>query len=399
MTCAFALPELVSRNPFLQDMEDQGYLIDFIGGYLVVYGLPYLGKDGGLKYGDWMSPLDIGNAVIDPPKDHQAWWRGERPHDQTGRELRLGGGPNRISVTPDLVADYSFSFKLHEAGQMRAYRSFEEKILTYIEAITGPARSVFPDASPLRGIEIKAAAQNSPLRFPDTLSARYNMNDLTGLLRGKKAAIVGLGGTGAYILDFIARTHLERIALFDDDKVHIHTIFRFPGFILRAIGELKVEALSRQYAQWHGGIDAFPDKITAANIEKLAGYDFVFVSVDDGLARRLIVDWLSTNGIPYIDCGMGLERAKSGLSGFVRVTGTDRRAFEENAGTAQLPVENGKDNEYRKQAQIAEFNALNATLAVIRFKQHFGLIERIDTSSCHIFDSATLEIDSMERAS
>ena len=42
-------------------------------------------------------------------------------------------------------------------------------------------------------------------------------------------AIIGLGGTGSYILDFIARTHLERIALFDDDKVHVHTIFRIPG--------------------------------------------------------------------------------------------------------------------------------------------------------------------------
>jgi tRNA A37 threonylcarbamoyladenosine dehydratase len=86
------------------------------------------------------------------------------------------------------------------------------------------------------------------------MSARYRMNDVSSLLRGKKVAIIGLGGTGSYILDFIARTHLERITLFDDDKVHVHTIFRVPGFIPRAIGELKVEALARQYGQWHAGL-------------------------------------------------------------------------------------------------------------------------------------------------
>src|SRR3989442_1053875 len=83
------------------------------------------------------------------------------------------------------------------------------------------------------------------------MSARYHINDISALLRGKKVAIIGLGGTGAYILDFIARTHLERIALFDDDKVHVHTIFRVPGFIPGAIKGLKVDALARQYGHWH----------------------------------------------------------------------------------------------------------------------------------------------------
>ncbi|EPR17927.1 hypothetical protein M527_14495 [Sphingobium indicum IP26] len=63
-------------------------------------------------------------------------------------------------------------------------------------------------------------------------------------MRGIKVAIIGLGGTGAYILDFIARTHLEKIGLFDDDKVHIHTLFRIPGFIHRAVGMKKVDALA-----------------------------------------------------------------------------------------------------------------------------------------------------------
>ena len=394
MACALGLPELANHNPFIRDLDEMGYQVDFIGAHLVIYGLPYLDFEGNLKYGDWASPVDLNVAVIDPPSNHQAWWRGSRPHDGTKRELRLGGGAHRLTVTSDFIADFSFSFKLSEDGQMRTYRSFEEKVRTYLDVITAPALAAYPDAARHQGIKVKAAAQDSPLRYPDTMSARYQMNDVSSLLRGKKAAIVGLGGTGSYILDFIARTHLERIGLFDDDKVHVHTIFRIPGFIPNAIEGLKVEALARQYGQWHAGIDAVPERITLKNIERLRAFDFVFVSVDEGPARKLIVDWLSKEGVPYVDCGMGLDRSKVGLSGFVRITGTDRSAFERNVGTARLPVENAKNDEYRKQAQIAELNALNAAMAVIRFKQHFKILDRESELTWHTFDTATLEIDS-----
>jgi hypothetical protein len=398
MACALGLPELASHNPFIKDLDELGYHVGFAGGYLVIYGLPYLDQEGGLKYGDWVSPLDLSEALIDAPKDHQAWWRGSRPHDQSKRELRLGGGPHRVTVAEDFVTDYSFSFKLHESGEMRSYRSFEEKAQTYLDAITAPALTAYPNATPLRGIEIKAAAQGSPLKFPDTMSARYHINDISSLLRGKTVAIIGLGGTGSYILDFIARTHLERIALFDDDKVHVHTIFRMPGFIPRAIGSPKVEALARQYGQWHAGLDPIPERITTKNIERLSDFDFVFVSIDDGPARLHIVDWLSSKAIPYVDCGMGLNRSSVGLSGFVRVAGVDRKAFDNNVNSPHLPTENAKNDEYRKHAQIAELNSLNAAMAVIRFKQHFKLLDRLDEATWYIFDSAMLEIDSEGRA-
>ncbi|MBY5904743.1 ThiF family adenylyltransferase [Rhizobium leguminosarum] len=394
MECAFGLPELANHNPFLRDLDETGYLIDFVGGYLVIYGLPYLDGQGGLHYGDWVSPLDLEGAVIGPPSNHQAWWRGVRPYDQQGRALRLGGGDGVVTVTPELITTSSFSYKLiDEQGAMRPYQSFEEKVRTYIDTITTPAINAYPNATPLRAIAVKAAVQGSPLRFPDTMSARYHLNDLSALLRGKKVAIVGLGGTGAFILDSVVRTHLAQIALFDDDKVHLHTIFRWPGFIPGAIGKLKVEALATQYDYWHAGIVSVAERITADNVTRLGEFDFVFVSVDEGPARLLIVDWLSENDIPFVDCGMGLNRSTVGLSGFVRITGIDREAFDNNRGTVRLPVENAKADEYRKQAQIPELNALNANMAVIRFKQHFGLLDRESAATATIFDTVTFEME------
>lgn len=396
MACALGFQELANRNPFVKELDDEGYFADFINGYFVIFGLPYLDNTRTLKRGDWISHVDLsGEGVINPPTSHQAWFAGDKPHNQAGGVLKLGARAERIEVRPGLASTYSFSLKLQDdKGQKRSYASFEEKVQTYLDVITAPAMAAYPEATPLRGIEIKAAAQGSPLRYPDTSSAKYNINDKSLLLRGKRVAIVGLGGTGSYILDFLARTHLERIALFDDDKVQVHTIFRLPGFIPRAIGEAKVEALGRQYAHWHAGIVPIKERITHENIERLQEFEFVFVSVDDGPARRLIVDWLSSKAIPFVDCGMGLNRTVGGLNGTVRITGVDRDAYERTLNTAYLPTADAKEDEYRRQAQIAELNALNAAFAVIRFKQHFKLFDRIGDAAWYTFETAPFELES-----
>lgn len=395
MECGSEFPALASRNPFVQDLVEQGYLLDFVGGYFLIYGLPYLSERGDLAYGDWASPVDLSaDGELDPPSNHQAWFRGGRPHDQEGRQLRLGGGEHRVRVAENFETDRSFSYKLLDAsGQMRGYLSFEEKVWTYIETITGPAMAAFPQASPLKAIEIKALEQGTALRFPDTLSSRYHMNDLSSLLRSRRVAIIGLGGTGSYILDFIARTHLAEIALFDDDKVHLHTIFRIPGFIPRAIGSLKVDSLFQLYSNWHAKITPFPERVTAANIDRLRGFDFVFVAIDHGPSRDFIIGWLSANGIGFVDCGMGLNRVADGLNGVIRITGVDRPAYEATRGTVFLPIGDQEQDEYRRQGQIAELNALNAALAVVRFKQHFGIYDRLDGALSLILETSSFDVD------
>jgi hypothetical protein len=396
MACGSGFQELASRNPFIQGLVDDGYDVDLVGGYFVIYGLPYLDANGTLAYGDWVSPIDLRNGIIDPPSSHQAWFRGSPPHDGQGRKLHIGTADNKITVAEGFVAPYSFSLKLLEGGEKRQYRSFEEKVQTYLQAITAPAMAAFPEATPLRAIEKMAQEQGSPLKFPDMLSARYHLNDLAFLLKGKRVAVIGLGGTGSYILDFIVRTHLAEIALLDDDKVHVHTIFRFPGFIPRAIGELKVNALAQQYGNWHGNIVPIPERVAAENIDRLEGFDFVFLALDDGPSRIFIADWLSGRGIPFVDCGMGLNRLPGGLNGVVRITGTDRAAYEQTANTVHLPGGDPEGGEYRKQSQIAELNALNATLAIIRFKQHFGIYDREDGSNSYLFETTTFDLDKLE---
>lgn len=401
MACDSAFLELASHNPLVQDLHDLGYDADFVGGYFVLYGLPYLDQAGALQHGDLFSPVNLGaECVIEPTGTHQVWWRGGRPHAPGGVELGIGAAAAAVQITPGVMTDLAFSLKLRDDNhQPRNYVSFQEKIETYLDVIVRPAMAVHPGSTPLRGIERRAAEQGSPLRFPDTSSANYGINDVADRLRGKKVAIVGLGGTGSCILDFIVRTHLDAITLFDDDKIHVHTLFRIPGVIGKsAIGKPKVEALAQHYDTWHGGITPVPERVAVENVDRLRDLDFVFVSVDDGPSRRFLVDWLSSAGIPYVDCGMGLNRSFGGaLNGVVRITGVNREAYDRTVDTPYLPMVNPKDAEYRKQAQIIELNALNAALAVIRFKQHFGLYERTDEAAWHTFETASFEADAERR--
>ena len=82
----------------------------------------------------------------------------------------------------------------------------------------------------------------------------------------------------------------------------------------------------------------------------------------------------------------------------MRIFADNVQAFETNVNSAYLPTENAKTDENRKQAQITELNAFNAIMAVIRFKQHFLLFDRLGDATSYIFDTAMLEVDSKRRS-
>src|SRR3546814_16169321 len=69
----------------------------------------------------------------------------------------------------------------------------------------------------------------SPFVYRDTASSRAGIGEVAQKLMGERVAIVGLGGTGAYVLDQVAKTAVARIDLFDDDYYLQHNAFRAPG--------------------------------------------------------------------------------------------------------------------------------------------------------------------------
>lgn len=112
--------------------------------------------------------------------------------------------------------------------------------------------------------------------------------------------------------------------------------------------------------------------IDASCDAELEGVTFAFVCVDKGSARSAIFDLLLAKKIPFIDVGMGLDRKRASLSGMVRVT---YYLAEMGAGVRAKNLAEMADapgDEYRTSVQISELNALNAALAVLRYKQIRG---------------------------
>lgn len=393
MTWTSELQALANRNPFIDQLVKQGYDVGFINAHLVVFGVPYLNAAGELKYLDMISPLDLreGN-LIDSPSDHKLYFAGDVPCNIDGLKISGNTAEEVRTVSDEIVGTRMLSSK-PEGG--RQYASIEEKINQYLSLISSPAIHKYPGVTPRGALKKHLEAAPSPLKFPDALSAREGMVGLSHKLRGRKVAIIGCGGTGAYVLDFVAKTHLEEIHLFDDDIVHVHTLFRLPGvYGEEQLGTPKVVALAEAYRDFHGGVKAHVARVDQNNVALLAGFDFVFVCVDDGPSRQMIAQFCDSAAVPFVDVGMGLNKGPNGLYGFVRVAGGEPGDFQKLSGTQYLPAQNAEDREYRNQPQIAELNALNAAMAVVRFKQHMGFFDRVTDSHAAVFDVAGMALDS-----
>ncbi|TAL90064.1 MAG: ThiF family adenylyltransferase [Candidimonas sp.] len=392
MALTSELQALASRNPFIDRIVKQGYDVGFINAHLVIFGVPYLNASGELKYLDMISPLDLreGN-LIDRPSDHKVYFAGEIPCNIDGQKIGVGTAQEVRRVSDQIVGDRMLSSK---PEGMRQYDSIEEKINQYLALISSPAIHKYPDVTPRRALKKHLEAALSPLKFPDALSAREGVVELSHKLRKHKVAIIGCGGTGAYVLDYVAKTHLEEIHLFDDDIVHVHTLFRLPGaYGAKHLGMPKVEVLAEAYGHFHGGVKPHVERVDQNNIACLAGFDFVFVCVDDAPSRQMIAQACHNASVPFVDVGMGLNKGANGLYGFVRTAGGERGDFDRLNGTQHLPAQNAHDREYRNQPQIAELNALNAAIAVIRFKQHMGFFDRLTDSHAVVFDVAGMAMD------
>src|SRR5207248_3147034 len=134
-------------------------------------------------------------------------------------------------------------------------------------------------------------------------------------------AVIGVGGTGAYVLDFLAKTPVKEIRAFDPDLFHVHNTFRSPGKVeLIEIGQSKAEVYQSRYGNFRKGLTVTRKFIDASCSDDLNGVTFAFVCVDKGPSRAGIFDLLISKHIPYIDVGMGLDRDRGALSGMLRTT-------------------------------------------------------------------------------
>lgn len=389
--------QLISLNDDLKALEEDGYEIAVQGGHLVVSNVPYVNARAEVKRGHLVSVLELsGDRTASPISQHIAMFAGEHPCDQSGAKLRhIEHTSSRQNLGGDLMVDHSFSAKPKEG-----YRDYHHKMTTYIEMISSHARHLDPKATAQTYAVPSSSEVPTVFRYMDTASTRAGIGAITEKLRMAKVGIVGLGGTGSYILDLIAKTPVEEIHLFDGDEFFQHNAFRGPGaarFSEISSPKKKVEHWAARYDPLRTGLIPHAVFLEEGNAGLLDEMDFVFLCVDSGGSKLPVVERLEAMGKPFIDVGMGVQIAGDQLLGIVRVTTSlpDRRNhFRNHVGLGEVDV----DHAYSQNIQIAELNALNASLAVIRWKKLCGFyFDPEDEMTCNYTIDGNI-IDNIGRA-
>ncbi|SDF44305.1 ThiF family protein [Mucilaginibacter pineti] len=365
--------KLINPNPDLRQLWDEGYEIEIVDAFLMIHHIPYLANELTVKYGTLVSTLDLAGDLTVRPGTHVTTFIGETPHHRDGRAINaiiIGTAPQKLH--DKITINLTFSSK----PDVGYYDDYFQKMVTYINILSSEAKAIDPWANEKTYKVIETEDEYSVFNYYDTNSSRAEISPISDKLKNLKVVIIGGGGTGAYILDFIAKTPVVQIDIYDSDVFLQHNAFRAPG--APSIAQLrerlpKVEYLAGIYRNMHSNIVPHAYSITEENVGELTGKSFVFISIDDSKAKEPIIDFLESNQIPFIDVGIGVQIVRDQLIGVVRTTTSTENKRDHVRTNNRISFVDDNNNDYAKNIQIAELNAINASFAIIKWKKIFGV--------------------------
>lgn len=374
--------DVINHSPDLKKLQESDFKMDFKNGFLIVSNIPYLGSTKEPKYGILITELTLDGLKAGVPKDHTISFIGEHPCDINGIKMKgIVNNSNQRNLGSSIIVDHLFSMK-----PGRPYTDYYEKILTYSDVISNPVRSLFPQFS---GDFLKETYEDSSIfNYADTNSSRAEIGELNDKFTASKIGIIGLGGTGSYILDYISKTPVKEIHIIDGDIFSNHNAFRAPG--AASIEELnsglsKVEYLNKIYSRMHKGIKVIPDYITEKNMHFLKDLTFVFISIDKGSIKKSIFNYLESQGVSFIDVGIGVQNINGALLGLIKTTYSSEELRDHIYKNGRVSFSDINDDDYESNIQIAELNAMSAALAVMRWKRSLLFYHSQDNEFHNVF--------------
>lgn len=364
--------ELINRSPDIKKLRNEGYEVSLHGAYLIITNVPYVDVNKQVKKGTLVSDITIGAGKAAPPRSHVAYFAGGHPCNADGTIIQSIRHASSSNVLGGVRVDHSFSNK-----PQGGYTDYYSKMTQYIRIISNPARAIDRTVTAKTFKVCKDIEDDSKFVYLDTNSSRSHIDSIADKVKGQKAGIIGLGGTGSYILDKLAKTKVAEIHLFDGDAFLQHNAFRAPGSAtLEELGQgmQKVDYYAMKYGHMHRAIIPHDCYVDGSNLSLLDTLDFVFISIDRNEPKKFIFERLISLEIPFIDVGMGVDRVDGALTGMLRVSLCTPQNAENFMDSKRISFADEEDEgAYNDNIQIAELNALNACLAIIKWKKLFGI--------------------------
>lgn len=364
---------LISRNQELQRLINEGYEIEIKAGYLLIHSVPYATSNKQVARGVIVSEMTMATPdVLDKPGSHQVHFIGEHPCKADGTDLvQIRYQTGEFKLTDGITARHWFSNK----PKCGYYESYYEKVTSYVRVISSQAKALDPSVDARTFRTRDPIEDDSVFLYQDTASSRAGIQRLAARFRQQRIAFVGLGGTGSYALDLVAKTHVVEIHLYDADLLRPHNAFRVPGAISRETldrGITKVKYLCEYYSTMRRGVVPHEVMIHEDNVMELARFDYVFLCVDRSEVRQLVLHALAHTRVTVIDVGMGLNLShdQESIWGTCRVTASTPST--RSIALARIPKADRDEELYASNIQVADFNCLNAALAVAKWKRMSG---------------------------
>lgn len=382
----------INHNPDLKRLWDEGYNLEVTAeGYLLVKDIPYVNDQRELRRnGVLVTLLSLNMDKTIKPASHEAFFIGDQPCNSNGTPIKIVIGAHK-QLTTNLIVDYHLSAK-------DDYLDYYEKVTRYISIITNHAEAINESVTAKTFMFIEQDPEvRSVYNYIDTNSSRAEISPISEKLAGQKIGIIGLGGTGSYILDFVAKTPVEEIHLFDSDNFLQHNAFRAPGAIKKErFNEhlKKVEYFSDIYSAMHRNIVPHVYDITSQNVTELHNFSFVFISMDSGPQKSDIISYLENMKIPFIDCGLGMANINNSLRSQLRITSSSN--LKNDHVRKYVSFSKSGDDLYDKNIQVADLNCLNAIMAIIKWKKIYGFYHDLDKEHHCTYVSFTNEFTNSE---
>ena len=386
---------LVRNSPDLVRLVDEGYSIRVVNGFLVVDDIPFVDASAEVRQGALLCPLALHGDRTGKPSTHVMCFAGGEPRDKNGQPIDglIHPGVERWSAAPDLVAACGFSQKPNADG----YTDYYEKVSYYAAMVVNHARALDLRVTALTAKPVATDEDDGVFVYVDTLSSRAGITTRSQSLAMRKVVIVGLGGTGSYLLDLLAKVPIHEIHLYDDDIFGTHNAFRAPGAAsledLRA-GPMKVEYFERMYTRMHRGIRAHAVRVTSDNVADLLDADFVFLTMDANPDKMAIIKALTDARVPFIDTGIGVSNDPNGIAGQIRITTSTPGRTDHITRDGLISYVAGDDAEYDTNLQVAELNMMAAVQAIMRFKKLRGFYADAEDERHSVYVTHTNEIHS-----
>ena len=298
----------------------------------------------------------------------------DKEHD--GRVYRADGNPIENYIDGDGKTWSNISIRKGSQNSSEEDVSASDLIHRYAKQIVGAVSgAVYSETASL--------GRQGPFKIPNTFEARAAIGPVQDRIRDQRTAIIGMGGTGAYVLDLMAKTPVAEIHLLDSDYVDWHNFMRAPGaptteeIESRRKGRLhKVNYYHSKYASLREGI--YPHAVRVDSSSMFAEFlsvhpvDYAFVCIDqlmdsDSPRQDIVYSALSEAGVPFIDSGVSITLDNCAVRGVVTTSAYAAGSLAWKDAIPNARVE-GNVPGYRN-VQLQEVNALAASLAVMEWRR------------------------------